>query len=128
MTNCARLQCVDLSVEPDCYNLSIVRGTLNRFEVVLTDGFGKAVAINNDTVEFIVKDDPGGSVVFSKSNGPGEHSDPGQGETIFEIDETDTASASETAYTYWVYEVRRTTITGDLYVHITGGFVVRPTI
>lgn len=128
MTNCARLECVDLKVEPTCYNLSIVRGTLNRLEVVLTDGFRKAIAINNDTVEFIVKDEPGGTSIFTKSNGPGEHSDPGQGETVFEIDETDTASADETRYTYWVYEIRRTTIAGDVFVHITGDFIVRPTI
>ena len=62
MTECNQ-SCVDVCVVPDCYNLSIVRGTYNRFQIILTDGDNKAIAINNDTVEFIIKDDPGGSVI-----------------------------------------------------------------
>jgi hypothetical protein len=108
--------------------LSLMRGTDNQLEVVITDGDGKAFAINSDTIDFTVKDEPGGSVVFTKQNGPGDHSNPGLGETIFNIDAADTASASSSSLTYWVYEVRRTTATLDERVHITGDFVVRPTI
>jgi hypothetical protein len=125
---CASLVCSAATVEPDCVNLSIVRGTQNRFEVIITDGFGKAVAINNDTIEFIVKDEPNGTAVFTKSNGPTEHSNPSLGETVFDIDEADTATASETETTYWVYEVRRTNPVSDVFVHLTGQLIVRPTI
>ena len=127
MTECNQ-SCVDVCVVPDCYNLSIVRGTYNRFQIILTDGDNKAIAINNDTVEFIIKDDPGGSVIVSKSNGPGDHSDPANGTTIFEIENADSLAANETTSTYWSYEVRRTNPLGDVFVHITGQFTVRPTI
>lgn len=127
-TGCARLACESLTIDPVCYDLGVVWGTDNQLEVTLTDGDGKAVAINNDTVDFTVKDDLGGSVVFTKSNGPGDHSAPGLGQTIFDVDAADTATAGATTTTYWVYEVRRTTAGGDERVHLQGAFVVRPAI
>ena len=126
--NCLGLVCVDMSVEPDCVNLSIMRATYNKLQVIITDGFNKAVGINNDTIDFIVKDERGGSVVFQKTNAPGAHSNPSQGETTFEIDETDTATANETTSTYWMYEVRRTNPVNDVFVHLTGQFIVRPRV
>lgn len=126
--NCARLVCSTLPIQPVCINLSIVWGTDNQLEVTITDGDGKAVAINNDTIAMTVREEIGGALVWTKSNGPGSHSDPGLGQTIFEIDAADTATASTTAATWWVYEIRRTTPASDTRVHISGSFIVRPAI
>ncbi len=125
---CIRIPCESLPIEPTCLILSIVRGTDNQLEVSITDGDGKAVVITNDTITLTVKDEAGGSTVFVKSNGPGGHSAPALGQTIFNIDAADTATASATATTYWAYEVRRITAGGDERVHIQGDFVVRPAI
>lgn len=126
--NCARVYCSTVSIVPDCYDLSIVWGTDNQLEVIITDGDGKAIAINNDTISLTVKEELGGALVWTKSNGPGAHSDPGQGRTIFTIDAADTATAAAATTTWWIYEVRRTTAGGDERVHISGSFVVRPAI
>lgn len=120
--------CEDLPIQPDCINLTIQRETDNQLEVVITDGDGKAIAINNDTITMTVKDEPGGSVVFTKSNGPGSHSNPGLGQTIFTIAAADTSSASASTTTYWVFEVRRIAAGGDERIHIKGDFIVEPTI
>lgn len=126
--SCVNLTCSTLPVQPACVGLSLVRGTDNQLEVTITDGDGKAIAINNDTVTMTVKEELGGALVWTKSNGPGAHSDPGLGQTIFEIDAADTATASTTSQTWWVYEMRRITAGGDERVHISGSFVVRPSI
>lgn len=120
--------CQSVPVEPDCANLTLLRGTDNELEITLTDGDGKAVVITNDTVTFTVKDEPGGSTVFAKVNAPGAHSAPELGQTIFVIDAADTSTASATQTTYWVYEVRRTLPGGEERVHIQGDFIVRPAI
>lgn len=126
--NCARLVCSTLPIQPTCLNLSIVSGTDNQLEVTITDGDGKAIAINNDTIDFTVKEWLGGALVWTKSNGPGAHSDPGLGQTIFNIAAADTVTASTSAVTWWVFEIRRITAGGDERVHISGAFVVRPAI
>jgi hypothetical protein len=122
------LQCTTLAIEPVCFNLTMVRGTDNQLEITITDGDGRALAIGADTIDFVVKDQPGGSIMFSKSNGPGDHSNPDLGQTIFNIDAADTSAASATAVTYWVYEISRTTGGGETRVHIIGDFTVRPRI
>lgn len=126
--NCVRLVCSELPIQPTCLNLSIVWGTDNQLEVTITDGDGKAVVITNDTITMTVKEELGGALVWLKSNGPGGHSSPDLGQTIFEIDAADTATASTTAATWWVYEIRRITAGGDERVHISGAFIVRPAI
>lgn len=127
-SNCLRLVCQSIQVEPTCVDLSIVWGTDNQLEVTITDGDGRAVVITTDTIALTVKEETGGATVFSKSNGPGEHSAPALGRTVFAIDAADTAAASATAWTYWVFEVRRTTGGGETRVHISGAFAVRPAI
>jgi hypothetical protein len=125
---CISVTCSDLAIEPACLNLSMMRETDNEIEITITDGDGKAIAIGADTIDFTVKDELGGSVIFTKQNGPGGHSDPDLGQTIFTIAKADTSTASETTTTYWTYEVRRTTAALEERVHIQGDFVVRPTI
>lgn len=127
-TNCFQLQCTTLAIEPVQFCLAMVRGTDNQLEVTITDGDGRALAIGADTIDFVVKDQVGGSVMFSKSNGPGDHSNPDLGQTIFDIDAADTVGASATATTYWVYEISRTTGGGETRVHIVGNLIVRPRI
>lgn len=121
-------QCTELFIEPTCVNVALVWGTDNELEVTITDGDGRAIAINNDTITFTVKDAVGGTTVIAKSNGPGSHSDPGNGKTVFAIDAADTALAPATSTTYWTHEVRRITAALDELVHIQGEFIVRPTI
>lgn len=120
--------CGQLVVAPDCNNIYMPYGTDNELQAIIKDGDGKAVPITSDTVTLTVKDSRGGAVVFTKSNGPGSHSDPAQGETIFPITPADTATADSYAVTTWVYEVRRVTGGGDVYSHLTGRFIVEPTI
>lgn len=127
-SNCITLQCTTLAIEPVCFNLVMVRETDNQLEVTITDGDGRALAIGADTIDFVVKDQIGGSVMFSKSNGPGDHSNPDLGQTIFDIEAADTAGASSSASTYWVYEISRTTGGGETRVHIVGNLTVRPRI
>jgi len=120
--------CEALPIQPQCLDLTLSRGTDNSLEVVITDGDGRAIVITNDTVKFTVKDEVDGTVVFEHTNMPGGHSSPGLGQTIFEISAADTATASATADTFWVFEVRRITPALDEFVHISGQFIVRPTI
>jgi hypothetical protein len=121
-------ECTELAIEPACVNVALVWGTDNELEVSITDGDGKAIAINNDTITFTVKDEPGGTTVIAKSNGPGSHSDPANGKTVFAIAAADTALAPATADTYWALEVRRITAALEERVHIQGDFIVRATI
>ena len=114
--------------QPDQRNLLIQRGTDNTLSVTITDGDGRAIAITNDTVKLTVKTGVGGDLVFDKTNAPGSHSDPANGETQFEINPADTATASETARTYWVYDVRRIDVGGEERIHIRGDFTVEPTV
>ena len=127
-SSCVQLQCTTLAIEPVCFNLSMVRETDNELEITITDGDGKALPIGVDTIDFVTKDEPGGAVIFAKSNGPGDHSAPDLGQTIFVIDKADTVAASSSAATYWVYEISRTAAGGAERVHIVGDFHVRPRI
>ncbi|MHC4867836.1 MAG: hypothetical protein ACYTEX_27510, partial [Planctomycetota bacterium] len=121
-------ECTEIAIRPDCVKIELVWGTDNELEVSLTDGDGRAIAINNDTVTWTVKDAVGGTTVIAKSNGPGGHSDPANGKTVFVIAAADTALAPATSTTYWTHEVRRITAALEERVHIQGEFIVRPTI
>jgi predicted secreted protein len=121
-------ECTELLIEPACVNISLIWGTDNELEVTITDGDGKAIAINNDTITLTVKDAVGGTTVIAKSNGPGAHSDPGNGKTVFVIAAADTALAPATTTTYWAHEVRRITATLEERVHIQGDFIVGATL
>lgn len=117
-----------LSFEPRCLDIAIVWGTNNTLTAYINDGAGRGIDITADTVTFIVKDSVGGGVQISKSNGPGNHSAPALGETVFKIVPADTATAGATTSTYWTYEIRRIAATLEETVHIHGNFIVRPTI
>lgn len=128
VTNCIQLDCQELAIQPDCYNLSIQRGTDNALEVIVTDGDGAAIDISLDTITLTVKTARDGDLVFAKSNGPGDHIGPIIGKTVFDVAAGDTATASTTATTYWVFDVRRVTAGGDERIHIRGDFIVEPTV
>lgn len=125
---CEGILATEVAEQPDQRNLIMQRGTDNTLTATITDGDGRAVVITNDTVQLTVKTGVGGDLVFTKTNAPGSHSDPANGETQFEIDPADTAAASETARTYWVYDVRRIDVSAEERIHIRGDFTVEPTV
>lgn len=120
--------CAILALSPDCIDIVMPYGTDNELTAVLKDGDGKAVPINTDTITLTVKDGRGGTLIFQKTNAPGAHTDPAQGETVFAIAATDISTADPYSCTTWLYELRRTTNGGLTYVHLSGRFVVSATI
>lgn len=115
-------------IDPTCGCVSIPYGTDNELVVTITDGDGRAIPINNDTVTITVKDERGGNLIFEKTNGPGEHCEPSQGTTIFVLTPSDTEAADPYVRTVWLFEIRRVTGGGEIYAHIFGDFLVEPTI
>lgn len=120
--------CALLTVEPSCGDIRLPYGTDNELVAILQDGDGRAIAITTDTVTMTVTDGRGGSTVFSKSNAPGAHSDPDQGETVFAILAADIIAADPHTTTTWLFEIRRTDNGGLSYSHLAGRFIVEPTI
>lgn len=121
-------QCEQLVVAPGCYDIAIPYSTDNELVVIIKDADCKALPITTDTVTLTVKDSRGGAVVFTKSNAPGGHSNPAQGETIFAIASTDIATADPYNTTVWRFEIRREDAGGSVYSHLAGQFIVGPTI
>lgn len=119
---------VSVSVTPAEQNISVVRGTDNTFEAILTDGEGEAVDISLDTIVFTVRDKPGGTVKIQISNAPGTHKDAANGVTEFSISKADITNVSAIHSTFWVFEIRRIRPGGAEQVHIQGEFVITPSV
>lgn len=121
-------RCDQVEVAPDCSDIILPYGTDNELVAIVKDGDGKAIPITTDTITMTVKDGRGGTLIFTKSNGPGSHSDPAQGETIFDVSSSDLSAADPYAVTVWLYELRRQTAGGSVFAHVAGRFFVEPTI
>jgi len=119
---------VSVSVTPAEQNISVVRGTDNTFEAILTDGDGEPVDISLDTIVFTVRDKPGGTVMIQISNAPGTHKDGPSGVTEFAISKADITNVSAIRSTFWVYEIRRIRPGGAEHVHIQGQFIITPSV
>lgn len=118
-----------IRIQPAAVDVGIVRATTNVLEVVLTDAAGESVNIGADVVKFTVRDGPGGTVKIAKENGPGEHLDDAEGRTEFTIEKTEIDDeVSQTADTYWFFEIRRIQPTGVENVHIQGRLIITPDV
>lgn len=118
----------DIVVAPGCGDIFLPYGTDNELVLVVKDEDQKAIDITADTVILTVKDGRGGNQIFQKTNAPGGHSDPTEGETAFAIDAADISTAQPYETTTWRYEVRRTAAGGEISAHLAGLFIVEPTI
>lgn len=119
-TNCA-------SVSPASACMRVPRGTDSMWEFILTDARGEAVNITGNQVEFLIKDKPGGTTKYSKTNQPNEHADPTNGRTAFTIAH-DAFDETTTDFLYWLFEVWRIKASGEMMLHISGRFVLEPTL
>ena len=115
-----------LDTIPSEIGLQIMQGVKTQLEFILTDERGEVVDLTLDTVELNVRDYFGGTLQIEKSNGPGEHEDPVNGQTRFAIEKGDISAMTENAN--WVYEIRRLLPSGDEAVHIHGPFFVSPAV
>lgn len=116
-------------IRPAAVDVGLVRATTNTLEIVLTDAAGVSVNIAADTVKFTARDGHGGTVKIAKSNGPGEHLVDAEGRTEFTIEKTEIDDeVSQTADTFWFFEVRRIGPTGIENVHIQGRLIITPDV
>jgi hypothetical protein len=121
-------ECDELVVAPECGDIILPYGTDNDLVAIVKDGDEKAIPINTDTITLTVKDGRGGTLIFAKVNAPGSHANPAQGETVFSVSSADISSADPYAVTVWRYEVRRQTSGGAVFSHVSGRFIIEPTI
>lgn len=119
-----------VSVAPAKFDIELARGTDNEIEFILTDALGEPVSLTDSDVTFTAWDAIGGTVKLGpKINTVGNHTDPQNGKTAFQIDRTEIDDETNTSTkTFWVYEVRRKQVTADLEnVHLTGQLIILPT-
>jgi len=117
--------CVSASPIKACMRMT--QGAFQRWEFILTDARGEAVDLTGQQVEFTIKDGPGGNVKYTHTNTPGDHADPTNGKTIFDIDHT-AFSESTTDVLQWVFTVERIKATSEVLLHLTGQFILDPVI
>jgi hypothetical protein len=125
------MSCNDLCTQEECISdipsnicLELVKDADTTFTCTLTDGYGNAIDITNDSVVLTVHDYLGGAQKLQKTNLTGEHSDPENGQTQFKIENADIADTLTDERTEWIYEIRRIQSGGDESVHIAGDFIV----
>lgn len=121
-----------LDLAPDPKDMEVFAGTDNTIEVTLLNATtSAAIDITSDDVKFTAKDALGGSVVkiATKTNSVGEHSDPTNGKTRFQLTKEELVLATATAQEAWWYEVRRV-ISGssDEVVYMHGQLRVKPSV
>lgn len=121
MTACRT--CSGIVIRPACVDIILQQGTDATLEVILTDGDGAAVDITNDTVTMTVRESIGGTLLFQKSNGIGEHNEPLRGSTLMVIEPADIPAAG-----VFVYEVRRLLQAGTERIHISGTLTIEAAI
>lgn len=119
-----------LSLVPTEIDIDLDQGSDKPIEFQISKG-GQAVNITNDTIYFTARDFYFGNVTIpTKANGPGQHSDPENGKTMFVLERDEVISEGNEAYTAtWYYEVRRLDAsTGLEMVHIQGRLNLKPMV
>jgi hypothetical protein len=119
-----------IDILPSSVDIEIQRETTVTLEFVLTDGDGKPLNIEADTVKFTAKETPGGTATIpTKTSAAGAHLDGAGGRVEFTIEKTEIDNeANRTTKTFWVYEIRRTQPGGEEFVHISGSLVIHPDV
>lgn len=113
-----------VSIVPSIEAIRMVQGTDATFEFVLTNGDDEVVDLTADDVVLTVRDEKGGTVQLQKTNEPGDHIEPTQGRTSFDLAHSDFAAELSDEHAFWVYEVRRIRASGKEAVHIEGAFIL----
>lgn len=121
-----------LTIKPVSLDISVEAGTDNTIEFTLKDGTtGAAIDITNDTVTFVAKTAPAGTVkIATKTNTSGQHQTPVSGKTRFKLTKSELALSSAPAPEVWRYEVRRIIggPGGDEVVYFEGSLTVRSSL
>jgi len=115
---------MDISIVPVQIDLEVTYKTNFSIECVLLND-GEPVDITTDSVRLTVRDYKGGTAKIQKTNTTGEHAEPTNGKTIFDIAPADFVDDQTDENVDWVYEVRRITSGNEEYVHIQGDFIVK---
>ena len=84
-------------------NFEIDRGEKLKLEPEILDSADAAVDITGHTVELIIQEQPGGTVILSTTNTV--HDDPTNGKTQFILTHTTTMKASSTSPTTWYWAI-----------------------
>lgn len=115
-------------------DLWVVRGTTQSLIFTLKEKGADDVTfvacdLTSETVKFTARTSLNGTIVFEKTNEPGDHVDPTAGKTMFQVERTDLATLPTREYVTLVYEVRRITDASPAghYVHAHGNLVVKLT-
>lgn len=116
----------DISIVPENIALEVTYKTNFSIECVLLND-GEKVDISADSVRLTVRDYKEGAVKIQKTNASGEHTDPTNGKTTFDIAPADFVDVQDDETVNWVYEVRRIQPSpGDEEtVHLMGDFIVK---
>lgn len=120
--------CVGIVPSKICF--TVPRDTDSAFVCILTDQNKVPVDIRLDAVRFTVKDGYGGNVKLNYQNDASSHIDGENGKTEFTITKADikivTIPVDEMKQ--WKYEIRRIQPDNKEALHITGDFIVQPTV
>ena len=102
------------------------RGTDNLFEATLTDAVGAPIPLGDSRVTLTIVDRPGGTVKFSQTNAPAEHTDAVNGITRFMVPRGTFAGLTGQRDYTWKYQIERHDITLDTSnIHFYGDFRVK---
>lgn len=120
----------NLDLTPEIINLEVQQGTDVTIEFQLTDNAGVAVDISLDSVKLTAKDGFGGTTtIATKTNGPGQHSTPAQGKSLFVLTKAELTTLTPDSEVGWKYEVRRVfsgTLREVIYIH--GDLLLMPSV
>jgi hypothetical protein len=119
-----------LDLTPEIINLEVQQGTDVVITFQLTDGDGVAVDISLDSVKFTAKDEFAGDVMIAtKTNSPGQHEDPSDGQTTFTLTKTNLTTETPADEVTWKYEIRRVFASSAReVVYIHGDLTLKPSV
>lgn len=124
-------QIANIDILPTCQDVILKEGTTATLDIVLSNtpiedpDIFIAADLTSSTVILTAKDNDD-VVVLAKTNTPGNHSSPLEGRTIFTINVADTIGlipAGKSSENF-KYEVRRTEVGGQEYVHLEGKIII----
>ncbi len=97
------------------------RGTDNDLLITCLKADQSALNLANYDLTFTMVDKPGGTVKFSQTKGPGEHTDNAAGQTIITVPASCTAGLSAQREYTWKYQIiTHEQTTGSRHIHFFG--------
>ena len=119
-----------LDLTPEIINIECQQGTDITITFQLTNNAGVGEDITSDSVKLTAKDGFAGTAkIATKTNGPGQHTDPATGQTTFVLTKTDTTTTESDSQVIWKYEIRRVFAgSGREVVYIHGDLTLMPSV